>query len=158
MRASAPAGRDRRTGPYRPDCPWVLLVAAAPVSDFVVQSFGRARPGLADASQRLSFWATCFFLLLPLAPSELAVVAPVDDAPVPVPPMLLVPEPVVPEAEPLPLVPERELPEVPEPEVPVLPDVPAEPLPLSPELLVSEPLVPEPLVPEPLVPEDPLLP
>jgi len=83
--------RLRRTKPYLPDWPWVLLTAAAPVPDFSRQSLGISfRFGYFDASQRPSFWATCFDFSLDLSLSNgigsdavvVVVVAPMPGLPV----------------------------------------------------------------------------
>jgi hypothetical protein len=67
----------------------VLLVAAAPVSVALTQSFGSARPGFAEASQRESLRATCFFCLA-FALSVLALWEPVAaSVPVELVPLML---------------------------------------------------------------------
>jgi hypothetical protein len=148
---------DRRTRAYRPDCPCVLLVAAEPVSVRLSQSFGNALPGWADASQRESLRATCFFCLdllvsllavvLPAARSEPVALVPLMLELLPVAPMLeVLPVPLAPEVLPVPLR-EDELLRSFDDVVPSADELPLEVPPIAlPVLALVEPLA-EPFVP-----------
>jgi hypothetical protein len=82
-------GIDRRAPSDTPYCPadWPVVpwVAAAPVPDLVLQSFGRAAPGCSDSSQRESLLAVWLFFALvagvPVSPAGVAVVSAIEEEP-----------------------------------------------------------------------------